>query len=63
MRARSEDGRKEYNARFAFSVGEEFLRAWTAVAIATVVALALGACWYANAFGKRASQKRRLRSA
>ncbi|MGJ0427534.1 hypothetical protein [Methylocystis sp.] len=63
VRARSEDGRKEYNARFAFSVGEEFLRVWTAVAIATVVALALGACWYANAFGKRASQKRRLRSA
>ena len=63
VRARSEDGRKEYNARFAFSVGEEFLRDWTAVAIATVVALALGACWYANAFGKRASQKTKLRHA
>jgi hypothetical protein len=30
VRARSEDGRKEYNARFAFSVGEEFLRDWYA---------------------------------
>ncbi|WP_246719995.1 hypothetical protein [Methylocystis sp. H62] len=62
VRARSPDGRKEYNARFFFSVGEEFLRAWTAVAVATTVALALGAGWYANAFGKRASQKRRLRN-
>ncbi|MGJ0504429.1 MAG: hypothetical protein ACR65X_11960 [Methylocystis sp.] len=57
VRARSEDGRKEYNARFAFSVGEEFLRAWSAVALATVVALALGAGWYAHAFGKRSSKK------
>ncbi|HEY8214337.1 MAG TPA: hypothetical protein VIG36_09445 [Methylocystis sp.] len=57
VRARSEDGRKEYNARFAFSVGEEFLRAWSAVAVATVVALALGAGWYAHALGKRASKK------
>jgi len=57
VRARSEDGRKEYNARFAFSVGEEFLRAWSAVALATVVALALGAGWYAHALGKRASKK------
>ncbi|MBI5011896.1 MAG: hypothetical protein HZC06_03635 [Methylocystis sp.] len=63
VRARSEDGRKEYNARFFFSVGEEFLRAWTAVAVATVVALALGVGWYVNVFGKRASQKRRLRNA
>ena len=37
VRARSEDGRKEYNARFVFSVGEAFLRDWTAVAVATVV--------------------------
>jgi hypothetical protein len=57
VRARSEDGRKEYNARFVFSVGEEFLRAWSAVALATVVALALGAGWYAHAFGKRSSKK------
>jgi hypothetical protein len=63
VRARSEDGRKEYNARFFFSVGEEFLRAWTAVAVATAVALALGVGWYVNVFGKRASQKRRLRNA
>jgi hypothetical protein len=63
VRARSPDGRKEYNARFFFSVGEEFLRAWAAVAVATAVALALGACWDANAFGKRASQKSRPRSA
>jgi hypothetical protein len=63
VRARSEDGRKEYNARFAFSVGEEFLRAWSAVAIATVVALALGAGWYAHAFGKRTSKKTKLRHA
>ena len=63
VRARSEDGRKEYNARFAFSVGEEFLRAWSAVAIATVVTLALGAGWYAHAFGKRTSKKNKLRHA
>ncbi len=60
VRARSADGRKEYNARFAFSVGEEFLRSWTAVAIATVVALALGAGWYAHAFGRRSSKKTKL---
>ncbi|MGE0235441.1 hypothetical protein [Methylocystis sp.] len=63
VRARSEDGRKEYNARFAFSVGEEFLRAWRAVAITTVVTLALGAGWYAHAFGKRTSNKNKLRHA
>jgi len=63
VRARSEDGRKEYNARFAFSVGEEFLRAWSAVAVATVVALALGAGWYAHALGKRTSKKTKLRHA
>jgi hypothetical protein len=57
VRARSEDGRKEYNARFFFSVGEELLRAWAAVAVATVVAIALGAGWYAHAFGRRASKK------
>jgi hypothetical protein len=62
VRARSEDGRKEYNARFPFSVGEVLLRAWSAVAIATVVALALGAGWYAHAFGKR-SKKTKLRHA
>lgn len=56
VRARSGDGRKEYNARFAFSVGEEFLRAWAAVAVATVVALALGAGWYAHAFRKRGAK-------
>ena len=48
VRARSEDGRKEYDARFPFSVGEAFLRDWTAVALATVVAFALGAGWYAH---------------
>ncbi|MCQ4188010.1 hypothetical protein [Methylocystis suflitae] len=57
VRARSEDGRKEYNARFFFSVGEEFLRAWAAVAVATVVGVALGAGWYAHAFGRRSSKK------
>ncbi len=59
VRARSADGRKEYNARFAFSVGEEFLRAWTAIAIATAVALALGAGWYAHSLGRRPSKKTR----
>jgi hypothetical protein len=63
VRARSEDGRKEYNARFFFSVGEEFLRAWTAVAVATVVAIALGAGWYAHSFGKRDSKKTKFRQA
>ena len=63
VRARSEDGRKEYNARFPFSVGEAFLRDWTAVAVATVVALALGAGWYAHVFGKRSSKKTKLRHA
>jgi hypothetical protein len=63
VRARSADGRKEYNARFAFSVGEEFLRDWVAVAVATVVALALGAGWYAHAFGRRSSKKAELRKA
>ncbi|MBI1980536.1 MAG: hypothetical protein HYS63_03050 [Methylocystis sp.] len=63
VRARSADGRKEYNARFAFSVGEEFLRSWTAIAIATVVALALGAGWYAHAFGSRSSRKTKLGNA
>lgn len=63
VRARSADGRKEYNARFAFSVGEEFLRSWTAIAIATVVALALGAGWYAHAFGRRSSRKTKLGNA
>ncbi|TXT42508.1 MAG: hypothetical protein FD139_3556 [Methylocystaceae bacterium] len=63
VRARSEDGRKEYNARFPFSVGEAFLRDWTAVAVATFVALALGAGWYAHVFGKRSSKKTKLRHA
>ncbi|WP_244435054.1 hypothetical protein [Methylocystis sp. SC2] len=63
VRARSEDGRKEYNARFLFSVGEEFMRAWTAVAVATVVAIALGAGWYVHSFGKRASKKTKFRQA
>ncbi len=63
VRARSADGRKEYNARFAFSVGEEFLRDWGAVAVATVVALALGAGWYAHSFGRRPSKKGELRKA
>ena len=63
VRARSEDGRKEYNARFPFSVVEAFLRDWTAVAVATVVALALGAGWYAHVFGKRSSKKTKLRHA
>jgi hypothetical protein len=63
VRARSADGRKEYNARFAFSVGEEFLRDWTAVAIATGVALALGAGWYAHSLRGRASEKTKLRKA
>jgi hypothetical protein len=63
VRARSEDGRKEYNARFFFSVGEEFLRAWTAVAVATAVALALGAGWYLHSFGRRDSKKTKLRQA
>jgi len=63
VRARSPDGRKEYNARFPFSVGEEFIRDWVAVAVATVVALALGAGWYAHSFGRRASEKAKLRKA
>jgi len=63
VRARSADGRMEYNARFAFSVGEEFLRDWVAVAVVTVVALALGATWYAHAFGRRSSKKAELRKA
>lgn len=63
VRARSADGRKEYNARFAFSVGEEFLRDWAAVAIATGVALALGAGWYVHSFGRRASKKTKFRQA
>ncbi len=58
VRARSADGRKEYNARFPFSVGEEFMRDWAAVAVATVVALALGAGWYGHAFSRRSSKKR-----
>jgi len=62
VRARSVDGRKEYNARFAFSVGEEFMRDWAAIAMATAVTLALGAGWYVHAFGKKAS-KTKLRSA
>ncbi|MGD9544914.1 MAG: hypothetical protein AB7F41_11590 [Methylocystis sp.] len=62
VRARSEDGRKEYNARFAFSVGEEFLRSWAAVGVATAVALALGAGWYMHAFRKR-GEKTKLRKA
>ncbi|RNJ51065.1 hypothetical protein D1O30_17155 [Methylocystis hirsuta] len=60
VRARSPDGRKEYNARFAFSVGEEFLRDWTAVAIATGVALALGAGWYAHSLRRKGSEKTKL---
>ncbi|MDP3555004.1 hypothetical protein [Methylocystis sp.] len=63
VRARSEDGRKEYNARFFFSVGEEFLRAWTAIAVATAVALALGVGWYVHSFGKRDSKKTKFRQA
>ena len=63
VRARSEDGRKEYNARFVFSVGEEFQRAWTAIAVATLVVIALGASWYAYAFGKRGQSKTTLRDA
>ncbi|MFO1126088.1 MAG: hypothetical protein U1E25_13045 [Methylocystis sp.] len=63
VRARSVDGRKEYNARFAFSVGEEYLRDWTAIAIATVVVLALGAGWYAHAFDKRSPKKSKLSNA
>ena len=63
VRARSADGRKEYNARFPFSVGEEFLRDWVAIAIATVVALALGAGWYTHAFGRKPSKKPELRKA
>lgn len=56
VRARSADGRKEYNARFPFSVGQEFMRDWAAIAIATVVTLALGAGWYVHAFGRKASK-------
>ena len=63
VRARSPDGRKEYNARFPFSVGEEFMRDWAAVAIATAVALALGAGWYVHSFGKRDSKKTKFRQA
>ena len=63
VRARSEDGRKEYNARFVFSVGEEFQRAWTAIAVATLVVIALGTSWYAYAFGKRGQSKTTLRDA
>jgi len=63
VRARSADGRKEYNARFAFSVGEEFLRDWIAIAIATIVVLTLGAGWYAHAFDKRSSKKSKLSNA
>lgn len=63
VRARSDDGRKEYNARFPFSVGEEFWRDWAAVGVATAVALALGAGWYAHSLGKRKPKKPALRKA
>lgn len=63
VRARSEDGRKEYNARFAFSVGEEYWRDWAAVGVATLVALALGAGWYAHSLGKSGKKSVKLRKA
>lgn len=63
VRARSEDGRKEYNARFAFSVGEEYWRDWAAVGVATLVALALGAGWYVHSIGKSGKKSIKLRKA
>lgn len=63
VRARSEDGRKEYNARFAFSVGEEFWRDWAAIGVATFVALGMGAGWYRHTLGKRKTKKTKFRGA
>ena len=63
VRARSDDGRKEYNARFAFSVGTEFWRDWAAIGVTTLVALGLGAGWYKHSLGRRETKKTNSRRA
>lgn len=63
VRARSEDGRKEYNARFAFSVGTEFWRDWATIGVTTLVALGLGAGWYKHTLGRRETKTTNARRA
>ncbi|NBT22005.1 MAG: hypothetical protein EBT19_02550 [Methylocystaceae bacterium] len=51
IRARDQDGSKEYNATFGFSVGESSKREWVATSFLTVSALGGFWLWFRRRFG------------